>query len=65
MYDEGGAVAKAYAIAGLHQSALGRLDSRIDNFREEDCSIPVVFHGQYSPEQVLSELGHESFQKNF
>jgi hypothetical protein len=64
LYDDGGYVAKAYAIAGLHQSLIGRFDSRIDDFRKMDCSIRVVFHNPLSPEQVLSELSSEHFQSN-
>ena len=64
LYDDGGCVAKAYAIAGLHQSFLGRQDTRIKDFRRMKCSIPVVFHNPLSPEQVISELSTDHFKTN-
>jgi hypothetical protein len=64
LYDDGGYVAKAYAIAGLHQSFIGRFDSRIEDFRRMNCSIPVVFHNPLSPEQVISELSADHFKTN-
>lgn len=64
LYDDGGCVAKAYAIAGLHQSLIGRFDRRIQHFRRTSCSIPIVWYNPLSPEEVIKELSTDHFKTN-